>query len=232
MPDQFCIRDNYKPHSTAATVETSFGDYWVPGRIAKSMDYQWHVYRAARDLADRHALTTVGDFGCGVCTKLDHFLGHLNPAGFDQPTTGPYINEKHPRVRFGPIDLENPPEFHESFDLTICSDVLEHLLDPDPAMALLRAATKRFCVLSTPERDLVRGPEVAGATKPEHVREWNKHEFASFVQSRGFTIVSHDLVPQERLKPEQESFVLAERAGLSPMTAFYHGCQLVVCTPA
>lgn len=231
MPDRFFIRDGYKAHTTAATVENTFGDYWVPGRIAKSMDYQWHVYHAARELADRHNLTSVGDFGCGVCTKLDHFLGHLHPHAFDQPTTERYIREKHPRVRFAPIDLETPHAISQRFDLTICSDVLEHLLDPDPAMELLRTVTSRFCVLSTPERDLVRGAEIAGATKPEHVREWNQAEFAAFVQSRGFTIVSHDLVPQERLTPEQEAHWQAERTGQTPRTAFFHGCQLLVCAP-
>lgn len=227
----FCIRPDYVPHQHAATVEQSFGEYWQPWRIAESMLYQYHVYQAARELCDRHALQTVADFGCGVGTKLDHFLGHLHPTAFDQPTVADYIAETFPRLTFRPIDLQHPHDAldpAERFDLTICADVVEHLLDPDPAMELLRAHTGRFCVLSTPERDIERGPDVLKATKPEHVREWNSDEFIRYVESCGFRIVEHRLLPKARLSDEDE----AKRAAATEHTRDCHGCQMVVCTPA
>ena len=233
MPTYF-LPDGYRSNTTAPTIEAAFGDYWNAERIAKSLDYQHDVYAAARALADRHQLTTVADFGCGVATKLDHFLGHLHPAGFDQPTLGPHIRSAHPRVAFRPIDLENPELYlsdADHFDLTICCDVIEHLLDPDPALEALRTHTGRFVILSTPERDLTRGPGAVRCEKPEHVREWNQDEFAAYIRSRGFAVLEHSLVPKERLSDEEH----AERercAAPTPAQARrWHGCQLVIAAP-
>ncbi|MEN0019683.1 MAG: methyltransferase domain-containing protein [Planctomycetota bacterium] len=235
MPDQFGIRDGYEALTTAATIESSFGDYWDEGRVGMSGIYQWHIYHAASEVAKEHRLTTLGDFGCGVGTKLTEFFGEMAAAGgvhgFDQPTVAAYLAEHHPAIKFRPLDLEKPAGTladDERFDLTICADVIEHLLDPDPAMDLLWKHTGRFCVLSTPERDYTRGFDAMKATKLEHVREWNQAEFRDYVESRGFKIVRHDLVPKEKLSEAQE----AERAASAERTRLYHGCQLVVCTPA
>jgi hypothetical protein len=230
MPDRYCLPDSYQANTTIPTIEGDFGDYWNAERIAKSMDYQYDVYAAARALADRHSLVSVADFGCGVATKLNHFLGHLSPTGFDQPTVGEYIRRTLPRVAFRGIDLENPELYlsdADNFELTICSDVIEHVLDPDPLMEALRTHTERFVVLSTPERDVTRGPGMLRCDKPEHVREWNREEFARYVRSRGFDIVEHTLVPKERLS-EAES---RERERSTQATRNWHGCQLVVARP-
>jgi hypothetical protein len=230
MPDRYCIRDGYEARGMAATIEGDFGDYWDEARIAKSMDYQWDVYAAARQLADRHGLVSVADLGCGVATKLDHFFGQQRPVGFDQATTGGHIRKRFPRVRFRAIDLEQPEaavSLDERFDLTICCDVIEHLLDPDPLMELLRTRTERFVVLSTPERDITRGPGAMRSEKPEHVREWNREEFGTYVRTRGFSVVEHRLVPKERLGTEE----WAEREASRERTRRWHGCQLVIATP-
>lgn len=231
MTKTYCIRPDYVPRTEAATIEGSFQDYWTPERIARSMDYQFEVYRLARDLCDRHSLASVADIGCGVATKLDHFFGHLHPTGLDQPTVAGYIAATFPRVDFRPIDLERPEGVlsrSDRFDLTICADVVEHLLDPDPLMDFLRAHTARFCVLSTPERDIERGPDALHSAKPEHVREWNRSEFARYVQQSGFRIIAHELLPKGRLAESEQT----ARSASTAFTREWHGCQVVVCTPA
>ncbi|RMH10592.1 MAG: methyltransferase domain-containing protein [Planctomycetota bacterium] len=230
MSDNYCIREDYQAQARAASVEVEFGQYWKPWRIAKSLEYQWDVYKHARQLADRFELKSVADFGCGVATKLNHFFSHLSPCAFDQPTVGDYIARNFPTISFRAIDLESPQGVlgpDERFDLTICADVIEHLFDPDPAMELIRTHTKRFAVLSTPEREIVRGVGTLKSTKPDHVREWTKDEFAAYVQSRGFEIIEHALVPKERL--DDAEMIECEQS--AELTRRWHGCQLVVCTP-
>jgi SAM-dependent methyltransferase len=230
MPDRYCLPDTYQANTSVPTVEDDFGDYWTAERIAKSMDYQYDVYAAARVLADRHSLASVADFGCGIATKLNHFLGHLSPTGFDQPTVGEYIRKTFPRVVFRGIDLENPELYvsdADHFDLTICCDVVEHLLDPDRVMEALRTHTGRFVVFSTPERDISRGAGTLRCEKPEHVREWNQEEFGRYVRRRGFEVVEHTLLPIERL-PEEER---REREQSPEQTRRWHGCQLVIAKP-
>jgi SAM-dependent methyltransferase len=230
MADRYCLPDSYRANTSVPTIEADFGDYWNEERIARSMDYQYDVYAAARVLADRHSLVSAADFGCGVATKLNHFLGHLSPTGFDQPTVGTYIRKTFPRIAFRAIDLENP-ELHLSdadhFDLTICCDVIEHLLEPDRLMEALRTHTAGLVVLSTPERDLTRGPGATRCDKPEHVREWNQAEFGEYVRRCGFDVVEHSLVPKERLSEEERH----ERDRSDQRTRRWHGCQLVVARP-
>lgn len=197
------IKPGYIPQPVARSRESKPGDYWTPERIAAAGVYQHHVYSLAASIVAENEFETVADFGCGVGDKLRAFFGHLRPVGFDQPTLASLVSERNPCVEFHPIDLEQPSDALERargeghrFDLTICADVLEHLLDPDPAMGLIRRATRGLAVFSTPDRDIVRGPDTDRCEKPEHVREWNSPEFASFVRSRGFEILSHDLVPR------------------------------------
>jgi SAM-dependent methyltransferase len=193
------IKEDYVAQRVALTREASPGDYWTPERIAAAGIYQHHVYRKAAEIAEAEGYSRIADFGCGVGDKLQLMFGHLGPVGFDQPTVGGLVSSRNPDIEFRPVDLESPGDVlgtGESFDLTICADVLEHLLDPDPAMGLIRRATRGVAVFSTPDRDVVRGPGVVRSEKPEHVREWNSGEFVSFVETRGFEVLSHALVPR------------------------------------
>jgi hypothetical protein len=106
MPGTYCIRGDYQANASVPTVEQAFGDYWDEARIGKSMDFQWDVYARAAAVAAEHGLNTVADFGCGVGTKLDHFLGHLHPVRFDQPTVAEHVRARFPRICFRGIDLE------------------------------------------------------------------------------------------------------------------------------
>ncbi len=227
MSDKYFLPDGYVANTRLATVEHEFGEYWHPARRAKAMDYQYDVYDTARELADRHSIVSVADFGCGIGAKLDHFFGHLHPTAFDQATVGAFVAEHYPRLRFCSIDLAGPTTPSERFELTICADVLEHLHDPDPAMELIRQTTSRFAVISTPERELTRGSGCMACTKREHVREWSEPEFRKYVESRGFRIVEHRLVPKERLSDAER----ARRDASSERTRLWHGCQMVVATP-
>ncbi|MEM1422449.1 MAG: hypothetical protein AAGH64_00445, partial [Planctomycetota bacterium] len=94
--------------------------------------------------------------------------------------------------------------------------LLEHLIDPDPAIEVLRRHTAGVVVLSTPDRDVVRGPDAMGLEKPEHVREWNRGEFADYLTSRGLDIVLHELV---------------SKTGGSQSPSGPRSCQLVVARP-
>ena len=68
--------------------------------------------------------------------------------------------------------------------VVICADVIEHLLDPRPLVALLAACYQRGAIVitSTPDRLRVRGAEHRGPPpNPSHVREWAIQEYADFL---------------------------------------------------
>lgn len=228
MPDRYFIKDGYVPQSLAHTVETAPGDYWQPWRVQESARYQYDVYQTARAMADSAGVRTLADVGCGTGLKLNHFFGGFETTAFDQPTVETIVRQYAPDSAFRAIDLADPTPTDESFDLVICADVIEHLLDPDPCMDFLRAITARFCFISTPERDIVRGPDCMGSVKDVHVREWNSREFAAYVHSRGFDILKHELLPPARL----DAVAMQQRAQSDTKTRATHGCQLIVCRPA
>jgi SAM-dependent methyltransferase len=99
------------------------------------------------------------------------------------------------------LSADPPAAWSRRFDLIICADVIEHLVDPDVVLRWIRLFSKPTSriVLSTPERDLRRGRRSLGP--PEnlgHVREWNSREFCAYLDSRGFDILQHEIVDLKR----------------------------------
>jgi 2-polyprenyl-3-methyl-5-hydroxy-6-metoxy-1,4-benzoquinol methylase len=222
--ETYFIKSGYKPRTEAATIEANPGDYWTRQRIRSASRMQRAVYQRAADLIRQRPLgaRSVADVGCGYPIKA---VAWLAPAAerlvaFDQSTLMPLIASKFPDLDFRPIDLTQPGSPTEQFDLVIFSDVVEHLLAPDPAINFVRslAKTNGLVVVSTPERDLLRGKGNMTSAKPEHVREWNQDEFAHYLRARGLTILEHRIVDSRARRLWE--------LGAPPRT-----CQLVVCQP-
>lgn len=182
------------------------GEYWAPWRLADSGRYQVHVYRWAADLIRRHALRSVLDVGCGVGTKLGAHIAPLvaDIHAMDQASALEHVHTRCPSAKTHLVDLElSVTRLGRTFDLILNADVVEHLVDPDPMLDLIRAhAGPRTRVLfSTPERRRLRGRDCNASNKPEHVREWSMDEFRRFLASRGFTQLQSRLFPQDDADP-------------------------------
>lgn len=71
----------------------------------------------------------------------------------------------------------------------ICSDVIEHVEDPDQILAYLEAIRPEQIVISTPDRDEIKLDTQDGPPRNiHHVREWTHDEFVAYLSSR-FDIV-------------------------------------------
>lgn len=232
--ETYFIRPDYTPRQEAETVEVESGDYWTEHRKKTARIYQHYVYALAAQLTAQRpeGKRSVADVGCGYPYKAATIVGpHAeHVAAFDQPTLKHIVAEDFPSIAFRPINLESPPPVSETYDVVICADVLEHLLAPDVCMAFLRSITKPTgaLILSTPERDILRGPDCLTSEKPEHVREWNKAEFAAFVSHSGLRIVRHFLMPEAEL-PDVNTLAFYLAAGRAK-TRKWSGCQTAVCT--
>lgn len=235
-PEFYCLPPGYIQHRINYTVDVNrkdVGEYWTPERIEASGRFQYHVYRWAARLVTRLKLKSVLDIGCGVGAKL---AGHIAPVcgdiwGFDQPSAVARARVRCPRGAFHVIDLDRPGfKPSRTFDLIICADVIEHLLDPDPVMQLIRgfAHEKTLVMMSTPDRPRVRGRASMGGEKREHVREWSQQEFARFLRTRGLEPLRTRLYPQDDANPRRllaadEAFRCG-KAGTSELS-----CQAVLC---
>ena len=80
------------------------------------------------------------------------------------------------------------PFFDHSYppaDLAICSDVIEHVLNPDELMGFLVSFTRRWLVISTPDRNREYSPlsrfQLGPPHTDHHIREWSFDEFHRYV---------------------------------------------------
>ncbi|MGH7342468.1 MAG: class I SAM-dependent methyltransferase [Candidatus Rokuibacteriota bacterium] len=230
---RYSIKPGYVARSRADTRETTAGQYWTPDKIRMASFYQYEVYRAARRLLLGRPVgrRRVCDIGCGHPAKLRELLEPVADGivGVDQPTVVDRLAAHPPTIEFRAMDLEAPDVsgLHGTFDLVVCADVVEHLLDPDPCVRFLGALLRPdgIAVVSTPERDVMRGPECMTSPKPVHVREWNAQEFAEYLGTHGFTVRRHALLPKGRMSWGQRLVRL-----LPLRSPELHGCQMVVCT--
>lgn len=197
---QYCIKDDYLHRTVNATVEENVGDFWHANRIIFSRHTQAPTYALAARFIQAYQCKSVLDVGCGLGHKLTKYIAPLvdQCLGVEQPMTIAQAKKMNPQIRYVPADLEKtgqPPD--QQFDMLISSDVIEHLLDPDRLLQYIveHAKPDSLVVISTPERDVRRGVENRQSPKPEHIREWNKAEFAEYLTDRGFTILEHKNLP-------------------------------------
>jgi hypothetical protein len=82
-------------------------------------------------------------------------------------------------------------------------------------------------LISTPERNALRGRNCLHCPHPMHVREWTLAEFARYLASRGLEIIDHRLLPQQRTSsPRKLVGRLMVAFGQPPA---WHSCQLAIC---
>lgn len=81
----------------------------------------------------------------------------------------------------------------EHFDLIICSDVIEHVVRPDNLLSYIHSICHKRSqmILSTPDRDRLRGVHNQQSPKPEHIREWNYEELEAFLVSSDYEVTEH-----------------------------------------
>jgi ubiquinone/menaquinone biosynthesis C-methylase UbiE len=127
------------------------------------------------------------DAGCGEGIMLTSLYGLLpeKAYAFDSNFQSIRIaSQKVPDCNFSVADVYNLPWHNDSFDLTICCEVLEHLQKPEKALQELCRVTKQTLILSVPLEpwfqlgSLFRGKYLKTfGNHPEHIQHWNQNTF-------------------------------------------------------
>lgn len=204
MTELFGLPSEYKINPINITLDKGDEFYWDPVRAATSSKYQFAVYAWAADLIRTHKIGIVNDVGCGFAAKLEWLHKKLPDVefwGIDQPNAIGLCKKQYDFGHWLGVDFESNPAVPPSLaGLSISSDVIEHLENPDVLLDYLRKITVPggYVLISTPERDVLRGKECMSSGNAYHVREWNKKEFSAYLQSRGFKIIEHKLLPAIR----------------------------------
>lgn len=228
--DSYFIKEGYRPNLAQHTFDAVEGEaYWSHERLAIGATYQFDVYvEALRGLEKGRLL----DVGSGPPQKLNRLLVADGQEVWlvDQPSTAALAKRFLPFAKFVAANLEEIDiDLGVRFDTIICADVIEHLVNPDPCLAFIRRhlAGHGAAYISTPERDVLRGRHCMDSPHPMHVREWNSAEFRALLESRGFLVERHHLLPQ-LLLPKWKS-MLGQVMNVAGMPPAWYSCQVAVC---
>jgi 2-polyprenyl-3-methyl-5-hydroxy-6-metoxy-1,4-benzoquinol methylase len=149
---------------------------------------QWQrgVYELAQSQFNEMKGKSVIDVGCGSAYKLMEMFGNHDTIGIELTDTCHWLSGKYPGRKW--VDFEGADPSDMNADIVICSDVIEHVKNPDQLMEFLKEIRFRQLVISTPERNIVRGKWDFGPPEnTTHYREWNGEEFKNFI-SKWFNV--------------------------------------------
>jgi SAM-dependent methyltransferase len=208
MEKDFFIKKGYQPNRINLTLDSPGGEtYWDEQRLKTAEVFQHAVYSEALNWAKKNKVNRILDVGSGPPVKLEELKtqfgsGELEIWLMDQPSLSELIRKRWQHYKFIPADLETVSvDLPIKFDLIICADVIEHLVDPLNLLKFLYAnlSTEGRIFLSTPERDLLRGEKCLNSPHPMHIREWNSQELRCLLNAAGFAVTAQKLLPPKRL---------------------------------
>jgi SAM-dependent methyltransferase len=158
---------------------------------------QNEVYSFCKKLTDSNNLKSVLDLGCGSGYKLIKYFSELDTLGIETEPCYSFLNETYPDRKWllSGDPSKSFPDVDISSELVICSDVIEHIIDPDSLLNFISSLDFKYLVISTPDREVLKrfngyedcefGPPLNMA----HVREWSFEELKSYLSEK-FEVVS------------------------------------------
>jgi SAM-dependent methyltransferase len=183
---RYCLPGGYVEQEPALYVPAVSGVVWQPD-----------VYPYAAQLAAQARCSRIIDLGCSTAAKLLalHAQG-WEVVGVDLLDSLPDVELPGTSWLAHDLDSRLPLPLSRS-QLTgaalVCADVVEHLRHPERLAAALHDAldVAELCVLSTPDRDRVRGlGDLGPPANPCHAREWTADELRCWLASCGLRVES------------------------------------------
>lgn len=164
---------------------------------------QKEVYCFCKDFMKKHNLRSVIDVGCGSAYKLTTILSEFDTIGIETEPCYTYLQQTYPGLKWL-LSGESEKTFTlydelNHSDVVICSDVIEHIVNPDHLVNYLLSLQSKYYIISTPCREvLCNHPKFSDTYKPSwngppmndcHVREWTMEEFKQYI-GKHFNIIS------------------------------------------
>jgi len=169
--------DNYRKHTAKNPLQRMF--------INKFLDV---LVSEARMLNPQSVL----DVGCGegfTLMRLHEEKIGKELTGVDYLETAIEIGKKlHKELRLQRGTIYHLPFKDNAFDLTLCTEVLEHLDNPGKALEELARVTKGSCIISVPHEpwfmvaNFVRGKNLTRwGNDIEHINHWSRRGIVRLV---------------------------------------------------
>ncbi len=146
-----------------------------------------------RILLEPLAGRSILDAGCGEAFVLDMVLGACPDlrlaVGIDMDGEALARGRQlFPRIPLLQADILSLPFPEDTFDIVVCTEVLEHFARPEIALRELCRVSRHYCLLSVPHEpffrasNLLRGKNISRlGNDVEHYQTWSKATFLAFV---------------------------------------------------
>jgi 2-polyprenyl-3-methyl-5-hydroxy-6-metoxy-1,4-benzoquinol methylase len=149
------------------------------------------------ELVDRTGATDVHEVGCGEGELARRLAGRgLRVRGTD--VSAQVIEEAKRRaeaagvvVDFRAAPVEELDHGRDAAELVVCCEVMEHLADPDVALAVVASLATPWAIVSVPREPVWRALNMArlkylGAlgNTPGHLNHWSRRTFVGFLERR------------------------------------------------
>lgn len=170
---------------------------------------QKEVYEYAKKIATEKKYKTIVDVGCGSGFKLIKYFSDFKTIGYEVEPAISFLRENYPDREWrdsGEAEKSFNYDGQEKCDLVICSDVVEHIENPDSLLEYLKSFNAKAIIISTPCREVLcksekyRGTYGGTYNGPPinrcHVREWTSSEFINYL-SQHFNVKESKLGEQQ-----------------------------------
>jgi ubiquinone/menaquinone biosynthesis C-methylase UbiE len=154
--------------------------------------------RALDELITRAAPASILDVGCGEGVLTGRWAERLGDAPVvgldlaDPELEAHWRARQRPNLRFVSARAEELPFADAEFDLVAAIEALEHVREPDQALAEMARVARRHMLVSVPREPLWRVLNVArGAylselgNTPGHLHHWSRREFVRLLARHG-----------------------------------------------
>lgn len=176
---------NYKKHANTNPIQK-----------ALIKNFYKEFFKMIRPLKPQSIL----DVGCGegfTLQKLQEKKIGKYSEGIDYSSEAIKIGKQiYPKLHLFKGDVYNLKYPDNSFDLVVCTEVLEHLENPSKAIAEMKRVSSKFIIFSVPNEpffimaNFLRGKYLKKfGNHPEHINHWTMWGFESYLKKCGLAVV-------------------------------------------
>jgi ubiquinone/menaquinone biosynthesis C-methylase UbiE len=157
--------------------------------------------RTLDELFTRAAPASILDVGCGEGVLTEQWAQRIAPGRVvgidleDPKLAAEWSGRQRPNLAFTPMEVERLTFADGEFDLVAATEVLEHVTDPERALAEMARVAGRHLLVSVPHEPLWRALNLArGAyvrqlgNTPGHLNHWTRRSFVSLLGRYGEVI--------------------------------------------